>query len=145
MVSSLHTQFIFEQLVLQDKVLLEAVALAHLLVIMDDAVVEVDVGALLVLIIGCLWFLVPLQGAHQQLKGAPLHLTLTCSVATGSGNTNNVSSATEALQVFQPKRQALSFAALMVARSSAGHDGRWRGVSQTKVLAECLLELVKFL
>ena len=92
---------------------------------MDDAVVKVDVGALLVLIVGCLRFLVPLQGAHQQLKGFALRLRLTCSVAPGSDKTTSGSSATEALQVFQIICQALLCAALMVAWK------RWHGVSQT--------------
>ena len=71
---SLRAQFIFEQLILEDEVLLEAVAPAHLLVVMDDAVVEVDIRALLILIIGCLWLLMPLRGRTSRIRLAVLHL-----------------------------------------------------------------------
>ena len=64
----LHTQLILQQLVLEDKVLLEAVAPAHLLVVMDDAVVKVHICPLLVLIIGCLGVLMPLDSIKSSLK-----------------------------------------------------------------------------
>ena len=70
MLALFHAQLVLKQLVFKDEILLEAVAPAHLLVVMDDAVVKVHIGPLLVLIIGCLGLLMPLQSIKGPLRSS---------------------------------------------------------------------------
>lgn len=66
--ASVCAQLVFKGIILEHEVLLQAVAPAGLLIVVDDIVVEVYIRALLILIIRCLWLLVPLQHSQKPIS-----------------------------------------------------------------------------